>query len=316
MTHALPPPRRLAGIGEVGFYDAAYVSTYAWDAPLSCAGRIASDVRRGVRSLMVTVFDGADAAPVGGDQLTLGLPSAAERRPGADPVAGGSLVGEEDAIVDLARTLEDVFRRSKARSLFIPLGVGGHIDSLITHEAGLRTFHAGSGRDVYLYEERPEAFVSGSVRIRLAQIGARLPPAASRVSGEGGLLRLMLRTQTVPRLRDPAKGLRRRVEFGRRMVNRWYEARAWRPLRALGPRVQPLLFRPEAGSLDEARALVSSACARLGSGVADRLLAFGADQARRLGGGDWAERLWLLLPEREGAIAPQAIGHESVGLVS
>jgi hypothetical protein len=317
MTSALPSPRRLAGVGEVGFYDAVYVSTYEWDAVLSCAGRIASDRRRGLRGLIVVVHDGGDAAPLGADQMTLGLASAAQRRPDDEPSSqGGGLAAREDAILDLAHSLEDVFRRSRARSLFIPLGVGGHIDSLTAHEAGLRTFHAGSGRDVYLYEERPEAFILGSVRIRLAQLGARLPPAAVRVAGEGGLLRLLLRTQTVPRLRDPAKGLRSRFEIGRRMMRRWYQARAWRPLRALGPRLQPLIVRPEAARLDDVRDLVRIVSGRFRGRVADRLLKLGADHARRLGGGEWTERLWLLLPEREGTVAAHAASYDSVGLVS
>jgi hypothetical protein len=256
-------------------------------------------------------------APAGGDQLALGVPNAVERNPGVelfDP--RGSIAGEEETILDLARRLEDVFRRSRARTLFLPLGVGGHIDSLVTHEGGLRTFHAGSGRDVYLYEERPDAFVSGSVRIRLAQLGARLPPAATRVTGEGGLLRLLIRTQTVPRLRDSANGIGARVEFGRRMTRRWFAARGWRPLRALGPRLQPLVFRPEAPSVAGARALVSAVGARFGGHLPDRLLALGADHARRLGGGEWAERFWLLLPQREGAMAAHAVDSEPVDLVS
>lgn len=317
MIDAVPAPRRLAGVEDVGFYDAVYVSTHGWDAPLSCAGRIASDRRRGLRSLVVTVHGGADAAPVGGDQLILGRPLAVERNPGVETFdPRGSLAGEEEAVVDLTRRLEEVFRRSRARSLFVPLGVGGHVDSLVTHESALRTFHARAGRDVYLYEERPDAFVSGSVRIRLAQLGARLPPAAARVSGEGGLLRLLIRAQTVPRLGDPAKGLRSRVEFGRRMVRRWFDARSWRPLRALGPRLQPLVFRAEAASLDETRALVRAVGARFAGHVADRLLALGADHARRLGGGEWAERFWLLLPQREGTMAPHAADYESVDRVS
>ncbi len=224
----------------------------------------------------------------------------------------GLAAGHEAVVASIAHVLEEVFRRARPRALLIPLGVGEHIDSLVTHEAGLRTFHAGAGRDVYLYEERPEAFVSGSVRIRLAQIGARLPPAASRVAGEGGLLRLLIRTQTVPRLRDSASGLARRAASAREAVGRWARARSWRPLRALGPRLQPLVLRGNPASLDEARSLIRAACAAFGAKATERLLTLGSDHARRLCGADWAERFWLLLPERDGAEAAARVEREMV----
>jgi LmbE family N-acetylglucosaminyl deacetylase len=308
-----PPPRRLAGVAEAGAYDAVYVSTYHWDAPISCAGRLVADRQRGQRSLVVTAFEGAEAGAFGADHLALGFPRAKDRRPTAEPVAATGLAPDHEALIaNIARSLEEVFRRARPRALIFPLGVGEHIDSLITHEAALRTFHAGAGRDVYLYEERPEAFVSGSVRIRLAQMGARLPPAASRVTGEGGLLRLLIRTQTVPRLRDSESGLARRAASAREAVGRWARARSWRPLRALGPRLQPLVLRGTPASLDEARSLVRAASAGFGARAAERLLALGSDHARRLCGAEWAERFWLLLPEREGAEAAARVEREMV----
>ncbi len=308
-----PPPRRLAGIAEAGPYDAVYVSTYHWDAPISCAGRLAADRKRGQRALVVTAFEGAEAAAFGADHLALGLPKARDRGVAAGSIEEASgLPGDDEALVaDLARSLEEVFRRARPRALLIPLGVGEHVDSLVAHEAALRTFHAGAGRDVYLYEERPEAFVSGSVRIRLAKMGARLPPAAARVAGEGGLLRLLIRTQTVPGLRDPEPGLARRAARAREALRRWSQARAWRPLRALGPRLQPLVLRGDAAALDDARSLFRAASAGFGAKAAERLLRFGSDHARRLCGAAWAERFWLLLPEREGAEAASR-GHREM----
>jgi hypothetical protein len=80
--------------------------------------------------------------------------------------------------------------------------------------------------------------------------------------------------------------------------------------------LQPLVFRADAESSTDARTVVQAASARFGSPVADRLLSFVADQTRRLGGGEWAERYWLLLPQREGVVAAHAGDYESVDLVS
>jgi hypothetical protein len=309
-----PSPRRLAAVSETGAYDAVYVSTYHWDAAISCAGRLVADRRRGQRGLVVTVFEGAEARASGADHLALGFPRASHR--GSTPelsAASGTAPEHEALVLDLARSLEEVFRRARPRALVIPLGVGEHVDSLIAHDAALRTFHAGVGRDVYLYEERPEAFILGSVRIRLAQMGARLPPAASHVAGEGGLLRLLIRTQTVPSLRDSESGLARRAAFAREALRRWSRSRSWRPLRALGPRLQPLMVQGEdPDAVDEVRSLVRAASAGFGVKAADRLLALSSDQARRMGGAAWAERFWLLLPDREGAEAAVGGGREMV----
>jgi hypothetical protein len=312
MTEAARAPRRLAGIGEVGPYETVYVSASDWAAPLSCAGRMIADRRREQRGLVVAVFDGAEAQPVGADLLTLGYPGASYRTRSGAPALEGDDRDREAMVLDLSHRLEEVFRLARPRTLLIPLGVGGRTDALIAHEAALGTFHAGSGRDVYLYEDRPEAFVSGSVRIRLARMGARLPPAASRIRGEGSLLRLLIRTQTVPRLDDPKMGLGRRSRAGRGALREWLAARSWRPLRALGPRLQPLLARADAGALDEIRDIVGLACGSGRGRTAERILAFGADQARRLGASGWAERFWLLLPEREDVVPARRVEGERV----
>jgi hypothetical protein len=250
----------------IGHCDALYVSARAGEAELACAARMRSERERGLRVLVVTLFDPGSERD---GELFLGLPRANERDPNHDPWAqrsGG--IDEEAWIADTAAILDDVFMRAGPRHLYIPLGLGGFAERRVAHEASLRTFQAEAGRDVFLYEERPEVFVSGSVRIRLAQLGARLPPAASKVAGEGGLGRLLLRSQTV--------------------------------LHAVAP-----------SSLDDVRAMVRASAERAGvPAVADRMIAFSSDYARRLGVTAYVERYWLVLPRREDEIRSVVTGAE------
>ena len=278
--------------------DALYVSARAGEAELACPARMQSERERGLRVLVVTVFD---AGPERGDELFLGLPSAADRDPAHDPWAPSPAGLEEDAwIADTAAVLDDVFVRARPRHLYLPLGVGGFAERRVAHEAARRTFQAGAGRDIFFYEERPEAFISGSVRIRLGQLGARLPPAASKVAGEGGIARFLLRFQTVPRLHHRMKGLRPRFRCARLAARQWMAARAWRPQRAMGPRLQPVLHATPSSSLESVRGTIRATVARAGlPASADRMVAWSGDYSRRLGEAGHAERYWLLLPNRD-----------------
>jgi hypothetical protein len=289
--------------------DALYVSARAGEAELACAARMISERERGLRVLVVTLFD---QGPERDGELFLGLPRANERivthDPGAQQPPG---VDEETWIAATAAILDDVFVRTRPKHLYIPLGVGGLVERRVAHEAALRTFQAEAGRDVFLYEERPEAFISGSVRIRLAQLGARLPPAASRVAGEGGLARYMLRFQTVPRLRDAMKGPWARLRSVRAATRLWFDARAWRPQKAKGLRLQPLLqIVAPAGLADVSRMIRTSAEKAGVPAIADRIVALSSHHARRLGASGHAERYWLLLPRRENEIRSVVTGEE------
>ena len=302
--------RRLAGVHEVGPYDTVYVAAREEDAAVSCAGRLLWERGRGLRALIVTVFDAADGPSLDADHLALGLPGPGNRDAQYEPWRP-STVGPEDlrSIARATALLEEVLRRAKPRHLYLPLGVGGLWDRGIAHEAALATVHPAEGRDVFLYEERPEALVSGSVRIRLGEMGARLPPAASRVVGEGGLTRFLLRSHSVPRLRGGVKGIGRRLRYTRLAAQRWLGARAWRPQKALGPRLQPVVHVADPSRVEATRGLVRAVAARFGSKRAERVLKFATDQARRLGGRGHVERYWLLLPSREDearAVVPPA----------
>ena len=276
--------RRLAGVADVGAYDALYVAAYEGDAILSCAARLLGKIPR-LRILVVTVFE-CDATRFERRSSFARLPDVDHREPPCEPWNPPVPRPDDEALVLKATALlEDVVRRAKPRHLYVPLGIGGHVDRLLVHEVALRTFQAG--RDLFFYEERPEAFVTGSVRIRLGEMGARLPPAAPRVEGEGSLVRFLLRLQTVPRFHGVVRGLSRRIRYMRLATRRWRDARLWRPQKALGPASSPSSTR-RPSQVESVRALVRATAARFGSRRAARVLRLASDRPRRLGGrGQW-----------------------------
>lgn len=292
---------RHTGTEDLGRYASVYVSARDGEVALSCAGRIQWELKQGLSILVVTLFGPAGELPPDCDHLAAGLPF-----PQPDPLGATSAVAvhtdaaREALQLDAVRILDDVIRRARPRRLYVPLGLGEQPERRLAHEAALRTFQRGVERDILLYEERPDVFVSGSVRIRLGQMGARLPPAASRVAGEAGLARYLLRVHTVPQVRE-GQGWSERVRWTRLATRQWFAARAWRPEKAFGPRLQPVLHRADAASVAGVLQTVRSRASRAAGfeGAEDRFLTFVTDYTRRLGAQGYVERLWLLLPERD-----------------
>jgi LmbE family N-acetylglucosaminyl deacetylase len=289
-------------LSRIGPCDAVFVSAHEGEAALSAAARLAAERRRGRRTLIVNLFRAPqEEAEPGG--VSLGMADAASRPGYAElrEALFGRPAVQDESLGETVALLDEIFRRTQARQIYLPLGVGGHVDHRITHEAGLRALPLQPGRDIFFYEERPEALVPGAVRMRLGQLGARLPPGAVRVAREGGLARLLLRYQRIPHRREAWHGVGERVRLTRLLASAWWESRAWQPQRAFGVRVQPVL--QEAEDMDAVLAAVRAFDERRGSpaGARERLLRLSADYARRLGGRGWSERYWLLLPAREGA---------------
>ncbi len=292
--------RSVPAIQRLGPCDAVFVSAHEGEAALSCAARLDAERRRGRRALLLTLFRAPEEEVEPGG-VSLGLADAATRDPGygelTEAVYGRS-ASQDDSLAEATHLLDEVFRRTQARQIYLPLGVGGHVDHRITHEAGLKALPPQTGLDILLYEERPDALVPGAVRMRLGEMGARLPPGAVKVSREGGLARFLMRTQRLPYRRESWRGLSDRMALTRLAARAWWSARAWQPHKALGVRLQPLV--QEAESLDAVRESARRFDARRGAPARalDRLLALSATYARRLGGRDWVERYWLLLPAR------------------
>lgn len=162
-----------------------FVSPHLDDAVLSCPGAILDERARGAEVVVATLFTGggggagyalrrdedrAALAVLGARGVHLGLVDAPDRRGHAAEFR--ALVLDErardpaDARAAAAAVAE--LARGAAR-VYLPLGVGGHVDHRLAFEASF----AVEG-EVRFYEDRPYARVRGAVAARLREIGARV----------------------------------------------------------------------------------------------------------------------------------------------
>jgi LmbE family N-acetylglucosaminyl deacetylase len=300
--------------------DSLYVSPSPGDVALSCAGRLVRERASGQRVLVITLFAGGGAggagaarvqalAELGVEHVALDLPDARARATSETP--GNAVLRkrgpqDDDVLHRAADVLTDLAHRTRARQVYAPLAVGGHFDHRLAHEAARAAFTAAEGRNVFLYEERPEVFVPGALRVRLGQLGARLPPAAADAPGPHQLGAYVLRFHLGPQFRGTQKGGWGRVRWAWTALREWRTGRSWHPLRALGPRLQPVTYATGAGDLVRVRALEGD----WGRHVAPLAQRY----AGRLGGGEHAERYWLLLPPRAAdGLETLGTGSEAVG---
>ena len=317
----------VARLDALDRYDCLFVSPHADDVAFSSPARLHWEVNRGQRVLVLALFESPDAPSsgaaaieaLGADFAAAGLAPAQSRLPSDSfgALAFGRGADDEKWLVRAARLLADVEPRVRSRQVYAPLGVGGHIDHCLTHEAALRAFSSGDGRNVYLYEERPEALVRGAVRVRLGLLGARLPPAAADAPERAGLTRYLLNVHVAPSLRGDLHGLSDRLRSSGGAAREWRLARLWNPQKAFGPRLQPVVHAADPPALAAARAATLALLPpdpRGRSRRARRFEALSAAYARRLGAaGGYAERFWLLLPSPHGAqeiALPTAVGQD------
>lgn len=294
--------QRIEALDDLQPCESLYVSPHADDAALSCAARILAERERGEKALIVELFGAGPSAGVESPADRLRVPRVALRHPDASAREGlrpalvlRSALGPDEALVaDLALALLELVRRTRPRRVYLPLGVWPHPDHRLVHEAAVRVLESGAGRDVFLYEERPFALFPGTVRVRLGELGARLPPGAP-FRDRGGLAGLMLRVPIDPFVRRHAPNLGDRLALAAQSRRRWIEARTWRPHHSFGPRLQPVLQAVSDQAivrLDEAAAVLPG-----GSpfGSLKRLTALEKAHARRLRSPQPVERYWLLL---------------------
>jgi LmbE family N-acetylglucosaminyl deacetylase len=296
-------------------YDSLYVSPRKGDAFLSCAARLHVDASKGRTALVLTLFEGPSFReagplpdPAGVDHVSLGLERASRRHPKAAALSSlrFDTFPEDDPLRDrLARLLVDLRSRVAPRHVFAPLGVGGHLDHRIAHDACVAAFGGReAGRNVFLYEERPESFGRGQVRLRLGLLGARLPAGAVLAAERSGFLRHLARHHRGAQLRGESGGVLDRLKAFGPAATQWREARAWNPLKAFGPRFQPILHVADASALAFAQQ-VAAAVVPAARGTAARYQGLAAAYAHRLQeGAAHVERYWLLLPLLEGSREP------------
>ena len=294
-------------------YDSLFIGPHGDDVALGCPARLQYEAERGRRVLVLALFEpvGSETPAaravraLGADYAAAGLPAARDRRARLAPSTRVSERGpeDEDVVLEAARLLSETGPRTQAVHVYAPLGLGVSIDHLLTYEAAVHAFATEAGRNLFLYEERPEAFVPGAVRTRLALLGTRLPPGAARSPERAGLLRHLWRVNEPARLRGDDEGLGARLRAIREARRRFQLARPWNPLRAFGPRLQPIVHAADEDTRDRARAIVAMLLPKDRKGrprAARRFSTRAAAAAKRLGGVYHAERFWLFLPSGDG----------------
>ena len=255
MIHDAVPPMTIAvDLQAFSPCDSLYVSPHHDDVLLSCGARLLADAARGLRILVVTVFgEGGRPWPEVGRPghartcaaLSLGLPDARRRSDyysSFQALVEGRRDDDDRWVSQIAQALGDIAHRSKASQVYMPLGVGSHIDHRLSHEASLRGFQSGDGRNVFLYEERPEAFVRGR-RARAPGPGGRAAaarppprpptgPASRRSCGASTSRRRCAATSRA----GPSVSARRGWPPGSGARDS-----AWHPQKGFGPRLQPVV---------------------------------------------------------------------------
>jgi hypothetical protein len=297
----------------LGPHDSLYVSTRDDDALAACAARIQSERRRGLSVLVLSVFDGAGfagsgaalCAELGITTASLGLDPESRRGRGGSVPFRLDVRPEDDAVLqEASRRLDDLRPRIRPRHVYLPLAVGGSFDQRIGYEAGRAGLTREHGRNVFLYEDRPEALVPGAVRVRLGLLGVRLPAGALRSAGRAALLPYLARVGQPAAVRGDRTPLLERLRRLRRAATFRSLARAWNAQRAFGPRLQPVLHVADEEGASTAARVVAALIPK--EGPRAHALAQAAAYARALGQTGHAERYWLLLPERESAQVAEA----------
>jgi len=293
-------------------YDSLFIGPHGDDVALGCPARVQGENERGRRVLVLALFEpvGSDTPAaravraLGADYASAGLPSAPERRGTASLELVAERSPEDEAVaLEAARLLTETGPRTQAVHVYAPLGLGASVDHRLTYEAAVRAFATEAGRNLFLYEERPEAFVPGAVRTRLALLGARLPPGAARAAARAGLLRHLWRVNEPERLRGNALGLGGRLRALAGARRRLVLARPWNPLRAFGPRLQPIVHVADEDARERAQAIAASLLPADRKGrprAAQRFESRARAAAKALGGVYHAERFWLFLPSGDG----------------
>ena len=252
-------------------------------AALSCFCRLRSERDAGRKSLLVALLDPGGAPAI----LARGLGEVRRFEDLEDDPNAASHPWRERFSV--------VIRRLGPRQVVVPLGLMGAPQSVDYFKTLRAAQSVDPGRDLLFFEERPHCLVAESVRLRLAGLGVRLPPASHlRSPRRYGPFALRLLTGVgVPPIFG---GLRERARLSSSLKPLFRDAADWDPQRALGPKVQPVIEPWADEDSAELFALASELGieARLGARKAFRRRM--ARHAASAGSKAPMERYWLSLP--------------------
>lgn len=195
---------------RMGDYGHVYLSPHMDDAAISCGGRIIAQTARGERVLVVTLCTAAPApegpfsdlarefhaqwslAPEQAIAARLEEERLAMRRLGADYLWAGMLdaiyrypaaynsraslfnapAPDDPLFASLREFVGGLRERRPHATFYAPLGVGSHVDHLITHAAVRDTL----GNEVRFYEELPYVIMPGALDQRLAALDRPFAP--------------------------------------------------------------------------------------------------------------------------------------------
>ena len=169
--------------------------------------------------------------------------------------------------------------RTAAARVYVPLAVGTHIDHRLT-------FAAGRGlKGVAFYEDRPYAFLAASVRMRLAEIGARIARLPRRAAPKT-FLESLDRTAYV----RAYLGGRERGDC----ISEWL-SRLRTPSARDGPALRPEVVRSGPKEFERICAVVNEHASQVGDLFGGDYRRCALEYAARLGVRGYAERYWILL---------------------
>lgn len=168
-----------------------FVSPHLDDAVFSCALRMVREAEAGARVHVATVFSHGHGSPsvlrryaarrnedrialdrLGAIPLWMGLMDAPFRTAyynSFQRIVLGTAPGDECYIWEIRQRLERLLSKLRPETVYLPLGVGTHIDHRLVFQAGFT--RAVPGRK-YFYEEQPYSWVRFATEARLQEIGA------------------------------------------------------------------------------------------------------------------------------------------------
>ncbi len=163
-----------------------FLSPHLDDVVFSCPGRVLAEARSGARVVVATVFshcgrDSANAANyrerreedrasvrmLGAEPLWLGLPDAPFRHGYYDSfrtIIFGEAPAESEWMPRIIETINKLLESLCPDRVYVPLGVGHHIDHRLTFRAIVNRQWRG---EICYYEERPYCFVPHAVQWRM-----------------------------------------------------------------------------------------------------------------------------------------------------